>query len=155
MGISVPRKDGQPRFCVDCRSTINKRLIRKTWTMPNLEETFTWSEAPNLSVSLTSKALNGRFPFTLIMSRLQQTRATIEMHHSFSEVPHFGSLILLPKTVRGKIKLVPDEKSHSLGIQRESCKEMTGFRRFWAKEPRHSNISHEKCYLYCSTRQHL
>ena len=34
----VARKDGQPRFCVDYRSTINKHLIRKTWPMANLED---------------------------------------------------------------------------------------------------------------------
>ena len=34
----VARKDGQPRFCVNYRSTINKHLIRKTWPMANLED---------------------------------------------------------------------------------------------------------------------
>ena len=34
----VARKDGQPRFCVDYRSTISKHLIRKTWPMANLED---------------------------------------------------------------------------------------------------------------------
>ena len=34
----VARKDCQPRLCVDYRSTINKHLIRKTWSMANLED---------------------------------------------------------------------------------------------------------------------
>ena len=34
----VARKDGQPRFCVDYRSALNKHLIRKTWPMANLED---------------------------------------------------------------------------------------------------------------------
>ena len=34
----VARKDGQPRFFVDYRSTINKHLIRKTWPMADLED---------------------------------------------------------------------------------------------------------------------
>ena len=34
----VARKDGQPRFCFDYRSTNNKHLIRKTWPMANLED---------------------------------------------------------------------------------------------------------------------
>ena len=34
----VAHKDGQPRFCVDYWSTINKHLIRKTWPMASLEE---------------------------------------------------------------------------------------------------------------------
>ena len=33
----VARKDGQPRFCVDYRTTLNKLLIRKTWPMANME----------------------------------------------------------------------------------------------------------------------
>ena len=80
------------------------------------------------------------------------------LHHFFSNTtPHFGSLRSLPKTDCGeKIKLlVPDEKTHGLGIQRESCKKrkMASFRRFWVKQPRQSeNISDEKCYLCRSTR---
>ena len=44
--------------------------------------------------------------------------------------------------------------SHSLRVERESRKTNSpNFRRFWAKEPRHSEtISTEKCYLYRSTR---
>ena len=34
----VARKDGQPRVCVEYRSTINKHIIRKTWPMANLED---------------------------------------------------------------------------------------------------------------------
>ena len=34
----VAREDGQPRFCVDYRSTINTQLIRKTWPMVSLED---------------------------------------------------------------------------------------------------------------------
>ena len=34
----VARKDGQPRFCVDYRSTLNKHLIPQTWPMANLED---------------------------------------------------------------------------------------------------------------------
>ena len=34
----VARKDGQPRFCVDYRSTLNKHLIRKTWPRANHED---------------------------------------------------------------------------------------------------------------------
>ena len=37
-GSIVARKDGQPRFCVDYRSTINKHLIRKTLPTANLED---------------------------------------------------------------------------------------------------------------------
>ena len=49
------------------------------------------------------------------------------------------------------MKLLPDEKSHGLGAQRESGKKngllCIFFRRFWVKEPRHSeNDSGEKCY---------
>ena len=32
----VARKDGQPRFCVDYRCTINEHLIRKSWPTANL-----------------------------------------------------------------------------------------------------------------------
>ena len=31
------KADGSPRFCVDCRTTINKLLVRKTWPMPDIE----------------------------------------------------------------------------------------------------------------------
>ena len=34
----VARKYGQPRFCVDYRSTSNKHLIRETWPIANLED---------------------------------------------------------------------------------------------------------------------
>ena len=34
----VARKDGQLRFCVDHRSTINKHRIRETWPMATLED---------------------------------------------------------------------------------------------------------------------
>ena len=34
----MARKDGQPRFCVDYRGTINMNLIRETWPMANLED---------------------------------------------------------------------------------------------------------------------
>ena len=34
----VASEDGQPRFCVNYWSTINKRLIRKTWPMANVED---------------------------------------------------------------------------------------------------------------------
>ena len=34
----VARKDGQPRFCVDCQRTLNKHFIRKTWPMANHED---------------------------------------------------------------------------------------------------------------------
>ena len=40
LGISfsiVACKDGQPRFCVDYRRTLNKLLIRKPWPMATLE----------------------------------------------------------------------------------------------------------------------
>ena len=33
----VARKDGQPRFCVDYRRSLNKLLVRKPWSMANLE----------------------------------------------------------------------------------------------------------------------
>ena len=33
----VARKDGQPRFCVDYRRTLNKLLIRKPWPVATLE----------------------------------------------------------------------------------------------------------------------
>ena len=33
----VARKDGQPRFCVDYRRTLNKLLIRKPWPIATLE----------------------------------------------------------------------------------------------------------------------
>ena len=50
-------------------------------------------------------------------------RAKIEVHHFFSNsTPQFGSLRPLPKTDLEKIKLIPDEKSHGSGIQRESRK---------------------------------
>lgn len=32
----VAKHNGSPRFCVDCRSTINKNLIRKSWPMPEM-----------------------------------------------------------------------------------------------------------------------
>ena len=34
----VARKDGQPRFCVDYTSTINKHIIGKAWPMANFED---------------------------------------------------------------------------------------------------------------------
>ena len=33
----VAKADGSPRFCVDCRTTINKFLVRETWPMPDIE----------------------------------------------------------------------------------------------------------------------
>ena len=55
--------------------------------------------------------------------KVQSTRATIEMHHFFSEVPDLRSLTLLSqKLIWRKLKRLPEEKSHSLGVQRESCK---------------------------------
>ena len=50
------------------------------------------------------------------------TREMIEVHHFFSEVPHIASLRPLPKTDLDRVlKLLPDEKSDGVGIQRESC----------------------------------
>ena len=75
--IIVARKDGRPRFCVDYRSTKSTNTLSARpgrWLI--VRTTLTWSEAPNLSVSLTSKALIGRFPFTLIMSRLRHLYVT-------------------------------------------------------------------------------
>ena len=44
-------------------------------------------------------------------------------HHVFSEDPQFGSLRPLPNTdlEKSKTAMIPDEKSHGLGTQRESC----------------------------------
>ena len=33
----VAKADGSPRFCVDCRTIINKFLVRETWPMPDIE----------------------------------------------------------------------------------------------------------------------
>ena len=33
----VAKADGSPRFYVDCRTTINKFLVRETWPMPDIE----------------------------------------------------------------------------------------------------------------------
>ena len=33
----VAKADGSPRFCVDYRTTINKFLVRETWSMPDIE----------------------------------------------------------------------------------------------------------------------
>ena len=38
-----------------------------------------------------------------------------------------------PKTIWRKLKLLPDESSHGLGIQRKSRRKRTKFRRFWVK----------------------
>ena len=59
-------------------------------------------------------------------------RATIEVHHFCSEVPHFRSsrhVLLDPKTNLEKNKTnTGDKKSNGLGIQRESCKKQGLFR---------------------------
>ena len=55
--------------------------------------------------------------------------------------------------------MIPDEKSHGLGIQRESCKYKMAyylffFRQFWVKEPRHSeNIFARKRYTLINLRR--
>ena len=65
---------------------------------------------------------------------LLSTNATVEVHHFVSEVPHFWSSRPLPKfDFRTKLKLLPDEKSHGLGMQRGSCTKTTYFRRFCVK----------------------
>ena len=33
----VAKADSAPRFCIDYRSTINKFLVRETWSMPDIE----------------------------------------------------------------------------------------------------------------------
>ena len=45
-----------------------------------------------------------------------RTRATIEVHHFLSEVPQFGSLRPLPKTLFGEKKnsYTPDETPHAM-----------------------------------------
>lgn len=32
----VGKSDGAARFCVDCRSTLNKSLVRKSWPIPQI-----------------------------------------------------------------------------------------------------------------------
>ena len=56
-----------------------------------------------------------------IFFQVMKTRAAIEMHHFFSEVPRIWELEISPKSCffLAKIKLLRDEKSHGLGIQRE------------------------------------
>ena len=51
----------------------------------------------------------------------QKTCATIEVHHFFlNTTPHFRSLRPLPKTDLDNLKLLQDEISHGLGVQREN-----------------------------------
>ena len=56
-----------------------------------------------------------------------------------------------PKNLLGeKMKQLPlDQQSHGLGAQRDSCEKLDhGFRRFWVKEPRHSEtVSNENALL--------
>ena len=33
----VAKKNGSPRFCIDCRHTLNRQIVRKSWPLPNLE----------------------------------------------------------------------------------------------------------------------
>ena len=82
------------------------------------------------------------------------TRATITVHHFFSEVPHICSLKHVPphkKMIYGEIKPLPDEyKSYGLGIQRVyHAKKVTYSEptRYWAKEPRHPETVSDEKYL--------
>ena len=73
--------------------------------------------------------------------------------HFDMRFPHFGSLrhVCVPPENRFRDTKTgtPDEKSYDLVRQRESYKATFDlFRRFWVKEPRHSeNSSDENCYL--------
>ena len=49
-----------------------------------------------------------------VQFHLKVTRATIDVHHFFSEVPQFVSLRPLPEADLEKQKLLPDEKCHGL-----------------------------------------
>ena len=70
-------------------------------------------------------------------------RATIEVHHFFSEAFPIWELetYLSQKLMRRKLHVLPDEKSNGLGTERESGNTnslSTYFRRFGVKERRHS-----------------
>ena len=55
----VARPDGTPGFCIDYRSTINKKLINKLWPMPNLESHVnTVGEARYITVCDVQNAYN-------------------------------------------------------------------------------------------------
>ena len=74
-----------------------------------------------------------------------KTPATVEVHTFFSDFPGFRSLRTLPKNFGEKWNCYRMKKTQGLGIQQKSRKNI---RRFWVKEPRHSEtFSHEKCYL--------
>ena len=50
----------------------------------------------------------------------------IQVHHFFSEVlPNLERL--LPRLIWRKVELLPDEKSHGLGTQRESSQKKKSF----------------------------
>ena len=91
----------------------------------------------------------------------RSTRATTEVHRFFfseAVLLNLGAHYLSQKLIWGENKTAtgPDEGSHGLGTRRESFiakKNVTYFRRFWVKNPRHSETtSDEKRYLYRSTR---
>ena len=73
-------------------------------------------------------------------SLTKPTRATIKSAPLFFlEAPQIGSLRPPQKTdLSRKTKVLPDEKSHGLSTQEESCEEMANFRQFGVKEPRRS-----------------
>ena len=73
------------------------------------------------------------------------TRATTEVHHFFSEVPQVGRLRPLPKTdFEEKLKLLRATGSkfqwprYTTRIMPKMAYYLFFFRRFWVKEPRHS-----------------
>ena len=89
-----------------------------------------------------------------------KTRATMEVHHFFSNTtPQFGrNFRPLPKTALFGEKnktaaTTPAKNSHDLGMQREPCKKIRPtyyfifFPRLWVKDRRHSEtiVSDEKC----------
>ena len=58
---------------------------------------------------------------------LHLTRATMEVHHFFSErFLDLGAQDLSQKLIKRRIELLPAEKSHGQGTQRESCKKENG-----------------------------
>ena len=95
-----------------------------------------------------------RLIYIVFRARVQTRATTIEVRHFFLILPlDFGAYDLSPRPDLEKNQncYAPDEKSHGLGTQGESCNFVFGyFRRFWVKEPRDSetNLSHEKCHLY-------
>ena len=84
--------------------------------------------------------------YIMLYFQVYLTRATIEMHHVFSDVSQAGRFRSLSKhDFEKNVKLLrPDKSSIGLGAQRESRQKLPVSDDVWVKEPHFSqNVSGE------------